>query len=71
MKTVYRVKFMKQFTSGMLNGLAVDAALDFPSLETATCYVGFLMKHTETPVKTNFGTSDYTCHVIHIDAVQK
>jgi len=62
----YRVKWLKIFTKGHLEGLSYDSSLTFATLEAATDYMAFLMDHTEKPVK-SLGGCDYTAHVIRLE----
>lgn len=42
MKKEYRVKYTKVFIEGMLKGLSVECSLGFPTLDSATRFVGAL-----------------------------
>lgn len=65
---MFRVKFMKYFVYGALEGTTVDADVMFPSLESAVEYTKFLLAHTsvDKPVEAIDG-SHYSCHCIRVE----
>lgn len=67
-KTIYRVKFSKYFVNVNLEGIMVDASLDFPTLDTACQYVAWCHSHAKKPVKA-YQSSHYTCHMATIDTI--
>ena len=63
---MYKVKFMKYVTNGLLESLTHDSIVSWTSLDLAVEYVAFLLNHTTIPVKSIAG-GDYTCHVVRIE----
>lgn len=62
----YTVKFTKEFVSGNLNGIMLDASIDFNSLESANDYINFLHAHKTVPV-ISLDSSNYICHLARIE----